>query len=117
MKNRKRARLAYSTEIGPLCRHCGEPLSGCRCKQPANEPLPDKIVAKLRIEKSGRKGKTVTVVDGLPRNDAFLKKLARELKSACGSGGSASDEHVEIQGDHRDRLREVLTKKGWQVMG
>ncbi len=117
MKNRKRARLAYSTEVGPLCRRCGEPLSDSCCKQPANEPVPDRIVAKLRIEKSGRKGKTVTVVDGLPRNAAFLKKLAKELKSVCGSGGSAGDEHVEVQGDHRDRLRDVLAKKGWQVRG
>ena len=74
-------------------------------------------MAKLRIEKSGRKGKTVTVVDGLPRNEAFLKKLAKELKAACGSGGSAHESHVEIQGDHRDRLRDVLSKKGWQVKG
>jgi translation initiation factor 1 len=42
-----------------------------------------RIVAKLRMEKKGRGGKMVTVIDGLPRNDAFLKELAAELKRAC----------------------------------
>jgi translation initiation factor 1 len=79
--------------------------------------VPDKITARLRIEKAGRKGKTVTVVENLPRNRAFLKELAGELKRACGSGGKAGDAHIEIQGDHRDTLRELLRSKGWVVKG
>lgn len=71
----------------------------------------------LRIERAGRRGKTVTVVDGLPRNRAFLTQLAGELKRSCGSGGSAGDGRVEVQGDHRDRLRRVLGDRGWTVKG
>jgi translation initiation factor 1 len=74
-------------------------------------------VAKLRIEKAGRGGKTVTVVDGLPRNRAFVKELAGELKRACGAGGNAVADHVEIQGDHRVALRALLGSKGWIVKG
>ena len=59
--------------------------------------MPDRITARLRIEKAGRKGKMVTVIESLPRNRAFLKDLAGELKRACGSGGKAGDSHVEIQ--------------------
>lgn len=79
--------------------------------------MPDRITAVLRIEKAGRRGKTVTVVDGLPRNRDFLKGLAHDLKRACGSGGSVGEGRVEVQGDHRDTLRRVLATRGWTVKG
>jgi len=69
------------------------------------------------IERSGRRGKTVTVVYGLPRNREFLRSLAVELKRACGSGGTVAEDRVEVQGDHRDRLRGLLAGKGWTVKG
>jgi translation initiation factor 1 len=81
------------------------------------QAVPDKITARLRIEKAGRKGKTVTVVENLPRNRAFLKDLAGELKRACGSGGKAGETHVEVQGDHRDKIRDLLRSRGWVVKG
>ena len=81
------------------------------------QPIPDRIIARLRIEKAGRRGKTVTVVESLPRNTVFLKELAGELKRACATGGKAIEDRVEIQGDHRDRLRKLLEAKGWVVKG
>jgi translation initiation factor 1 len=69
------------------------------------------------MEKKGRGGKMVTVVDGLPNNADFLKELIQELKRACGTGGAAGDGLVELQGDLRDRVRELLTKKGYVVKG
>jgi translation initiation factor 1 len=69
------------------------------------------------MEKKGRGGKTVTVVYDLPDNQPFLKELAAELKKACGTGGAVADNTVEIQGDLRDRIRDVLTRKGWTVKG
>ena len=83
----------------------------------AAESVPDRIVAKLRMEKKGRGGKTVTVVYDLPRNAAFLKELCSELKKACGTGGAVDDGAIELQGDLRDRVRDVLTKKGFRVKG
>jgi translation initiation factor 1 len=79
--------------------------------------VPAKIACVLRLEKKGRGGKTVTVVAGLPRNPAFLAALAAELKRACGTGGTATDDAVEIQGDHRERLRALLAAKGWRARG
>lgn len=79
--------------------------------------MPDRVTAKLRIEKKGRGGKTVTVVFDLPNNATFLKDLAQELKRACGTGGTVAENTVELQGDLRERVREVLTKKGWTVKG
>jgi translation initiation factor 1 len=71
----------------------------------------------LRLETKGRSGKTVTVVAGLPRNGGFLAGLASELKRACGTGGTAGDASVEIQGDQRERLRPLLAARGWTVRG
>ena len=112
-------RIVYSTGIGKVCPGCGWPVKDCKCsgKQRADQPIPGRIVAKLRMEKKGRGGKTVTVVYDLPQNDAFLKALAQELKRACGTGGAVADNTVELQGDLRDRVREYLAMKGWQVKG
>ena len=82
-----------------------------------DQAVPDRLVARLRIEKAGRRGKTVTVVESLPRNKVFLKELAGELKRACATGGKVVEDRVEIQGDHREKLRELLTAKGWVVKG
>lgn len=110
------SRLVYSTS-SRACPKCGWPEGSCRCSSSFDEAVPGKIIAKLRIEKAGRGGKTVTVVDGLPKNREFLKQLAGELKKTCGSGGTAGETSVEIQGDHLETLRRALAAKGWTVKG
>ena len=112
-------RTVYSTGIGKVCPGCGWPVKDCKCssKRSADQSVPGRVVAKLRMEKKGRGGKTVTVVYDLPRNDAFLKELAQELKRACGTGGAVVEDTVELQGDLRGRVRDYLVKKGWQVKG
>ena len=119
MPSERGARVVYSTDAGRVCPGCGWPQRNCQCssQHAASAPVPARVVAKLRIEKAGRGGKTVTVVYDLPKNDAFLKALSHELKRACGTGGTAGDGTVEIQGDQRERLREVLQKKGIAVKG
>ena len=113
------SRTVYSTAAGRICPRCGWPEANCQCSsnRKATEALPSRIVAKLRMEKKGRGGKMVTVIDGLPRNDAFLKELAAELKRACGTGGTVNDGGIELHGDLRDRLRDVLAQKGFTVKG
>ena len=121
MNDRVKARLVYSTDVGRRCPACGWPVRDCKCStRAADDPLPSrpgKIVAKLRMEKKGRGGKTVTVVAGLPRNAAFLTELCQELKRACGTGGTVSEDTIELQGDLRDRVREYLLKKEFVVKG
>jgi translation initiation factor 1 len=113
------ARTVYSTATGGSCPKCGWPQRDCKCSSQLarTAPVPARVTAKLRLEKKGRGGKTVTVVYDLPPNEAFLKELAGELKRACGTGGTAAGDAVEIQGDHRDRIRTVLAAKGWTVKG
>ena len=113
------ARIVYSTDTGGKCPGCGWPQRDCKCssQRAANDPIPNRIVAKLRMEKKGRGGKTMTVVYGLPENEAFLKELCQELKRSCGTGGAVVEGGVEIQGDLRERVRDVLLKKGYIVKG
>ena len=69
------------------------------------------------MEQKGRGGKSVTVVYDLPRNAAFLKDLCQELKRACGTGGAVVEDTIEVQGDLRDRVREILQRRGMIVKG
>lgn len=114
------SRLVYSTDGGRVCPKCGWPLTNCQCSKTlaaGKEAVPDRPVAKLRMEKKGRGGKTVTVIFGLPHNEPFLKNLCSELKKSCGCGGAITEDGVELQGELRDRVRGYLEKKGFLVKG
>jgi len=118
MAARENSRLVYSTGAGRICPACGRPDRDCRCgATQANQPVPVRVVAKLRLEKAGRGGKSVTVLYDLPRNAAFLKDLCQELKRACGTGGTVQENTIELQGDLRDRIREFLQSRSYIVKG
>lgn len=77
---------------------------------------PKKVhTVKVSRETAGRRGKGVTVVSELPLSEEQLKELATKLKNACGSGGTAKDGRIEIQGDHRDKLVTELEKLGYKA--
>lgn len=98
------SRLVYSTETGRI--------------KPEDEkvvrPRGDGIV-RIQRQTSGRKGKGVCVISGVDLDDAALDKLAAELKKKCGCGGSVKDGVIEIQGDKRDLLKQLLEAKGMKV--
>lgn len=71
---------------------------------------------KVRRETAGRRGKAVTTVSDLPLDDAGLRELAGRLKKRCGVGGSAKDGVIELQGDHRDAVVELLRADGYDVV-
>ncbi len=106
------SRPVYSTEAGRLCPGCGKASSACVCKTKSG-PLGDGNV-KVRRETGGRGGKTVTTVRGLPLDETALQALAKQLKAACGSGGTCKDGVVEVQGDHVERVMSWLAGKGWK---
>ncbi|MWJ29441.1 translation initiation factor Sui1 [Halomonas sp. ZH2S] len=109
--------LVYSTEHGETCPACRQPVEQCQCEELAQQErlaLLDGIV-RIRRETSGRKGKGVTTVAGLPLPEAELKNLAKQLKKRCGTGGAVKDGIIEIQGDHRETLREELSRQGYTV--
>ncbi len=71
---------------------------------------------KVRRETSGRRGKTVTTVSNVPLDAAGMTELAKRLKKRCGVGGSAKDGVIELQGDHRDAVVELLRGEGYDVV-
>ncbi len=115
-------KLVYSTDpkLNAECPKCREKLHACTCSKDTSVKNYN-FVAILRIEKQGRSGKTVTVIDGLPKVNVFLKDLTKDLKNSCGSGGTYSldgkEGKIEIQGDKREQIREILLKQGIRSKG
>ena len=102
---KKNSRLVYSTDKG-------------RIKTTDNETastLAGDGIVRIRRETSGRKGNAATTISGVPLPEPELKTLAKKLKQTCGSGGSVKNGIIEIQGDHREKLRELLSKDGYTV--
>ena len=96
--------LVYSTDVG-------------RIKEEKASVVRSKGDGVVRIQKqtSGRKGAGVSVITGLDLSDEELKKLAAELKKRCGCGGSVKNGMIEIQGEKRDLLKQLLEQKGFTV--
>ncbi len=72
-------------------------------------------ILRVAIESNGRRGKTVTVIRGVPLPADDLDDLARDLKQRCGSGGTVRGDVVEIQGDQRETVIAELERRGWTV--
>jgi len=108
--------LVWDSATGGTCIRCKKPLAKCRCaEQIAANTIPagDGVV---RVRREVRNGKTVTVVFDLPLRAAELAALAGKLKAACGSGGTAKDRTIEIQGDHREKIFAFLERAGHRVV-
>jgi len=110
---KQKGKLVYSTKSGDQ-RKQSESSTGPKVSlPPAQQDL------RVRRETKGRKGKVVTVISGFVLTEKDLKKQAKNLKNLCGAGGTAKNEEssqiIEIQGDHRERLAEVLQTQGYKV--
>jgi translation initiation factor 1 len=108
----KSDRLVYSTDRGRLCADCQQAMDDCNCTHTAASRILGDGNVKIRRETKGRKGKGVTLVEGLALNQLELNTLAKELKAKCSSGGAVKDGIIEIQGDHRPLIQSLLSAKG-----
>ena len=79
------------------------------------EIIPSDIDLKIQLEKNKRGGKTVSVIMPLPYNPEYFQKLLKDLKKLCGTGGSFKETTIEIQGDHREKIKQHLEKIGFKV--
>ena len=95
--------LVYSTDSGRIS------------QQKEKTVTPSDGFARVRRETKGRKGKGVIVISGLGLDSKALKELAKKLKKTCGSGGSVVGETIEVQGDKRDVIQQVLERAGFKV--
>lgn len=103
-------RVVYSSSDGDLRK--ARPADAVR----AREAAAGGGRVKVRREVGGRRGKEVTTISGVPLDDAGLKALSGRLKKRCGVGGSAKDGVIELQGDHRDVVVEMLRAEGYDVV-
>ncbi len=95
----------------------GVPEQDCTCPPPVPQYAPpEKQTARLNVEKR-KKGKMVTVIRGLSAAGNDLPTLLTRLKDRCGAGGTVKEDSLEIQGDHRMRIRDALTEIGYRVRG
>jgi translation initiation factor 1 len=106
-KRTRDTRVVWSSDDGDL-RKARDP--GLRARRAAGGRV------KVRRETSGRRGKAVTTVADVPLDDDGLKELAGRLKKRCGVGGAVKDGVIELQGDHRDAVLEVLKADGYDAV-
>jgi len=97
-----------------MCAECGQSASDCACRKRSGIPDSDGVV-RVRREIKGRKGKTVTTISGVPLDENGVKALAGQLKQRLGTGGSVKDGVIIIQGDHRNKLMDLLKSDRFRV--
>jgi translation initiation factor 1 len=114
------SRLVYSTDSGRICPDCGKALAQCICLSKSQASAAAALAAsdgvvRVSRDSKGRGGKSVTVVRGLELDGAALLALGKQLKAACGSGGTVKDGVIEVQGDHVATVVAALQKLGHTV--
>jgi translation initiation factor 1 len=98
------------------CERCAQPLSECRCPRDRTGRVLLPKDQKARVRRERRNGKMTTVIAGLDPVATDLKALLKELKTSLGAGGTVnSDQEIEVQGDHRDKLVALLKSRGYDA--
>lgn len=106
------SRLVYSTDKGRVCPDCGAADSECRCQGLSAEHVWGDGRVRVSRQTKGRKGKAVTLVEGLAMTSTELEQTAKRLKTRCGSGGAVKEGVIEIQGDQRQTVVAWLQEQG-----
>ena len=96
--------------MAEICPVCGLPKELCMCEEIAREQQ----TVRISID-SRRYGKTVTVIDGIDENDIDIGDLAKQLKNMCAVGGTCKDGRIELQGDHKKKVKAVLEEMGFRT--
>jgi translation initiation factor 1 len=76
---------------------------------------PNQQNVRVQATRAGRKGKTVTIITGFQSKAETLEALLKQLKSQCGTGGTLKDSEIEIQGDHKQKILDILIKLGYKA--
>ncbi|HDD59882.1 MAG: stress response translation initiation inhibitor YciH [Thermoplasmata archaeon] len=92
-----------------ICPRCGLPKDLCVCEEIAREQQQIKVTTQKR-----RYGKVVTVISGFDTSEIDVENLAKELKTRCAAGGTVKDDTIELQGDHKKKVIEILKEKGYK---
>ncbi|HPI73054.1 MAG TPA: translation initiation factor [bacterium] len=109
----KHSVTVYSTlKKEPVCRRCGE--TPCTCRSNHSETLSSQPL-RIRLDRKGRKGKSVTLIEGVPANSPQTQELCRTLKNRLGAGGTVREGGIEIQGDQRGKIVQLLAEMNYKT--
>ncbi|MBD2343335.1 translation initiation factor [Anabaena subtropica] len=84
-------------------------------ERPTPELPPQQQNVRVQATRAGRKGKTVTVITGFQTKPEILADLVKQLKTQCGTGGTVKDNEIEIQGEHKQKILDILIKLGYKA--
>ena len=115
MKSSSKGGLVYSTEVGRICPACQCALAACVCKAASKAAIIGDGAVRVARQTKGRGGKSVTVVKGLALDAIALAALGKQLRTACGCGGTVKDGVIEVQGDHVELILAALKKQGYNA--
>lgn len=103
------------TETRAVYSEFGNNVNAAAFERPVQELPPNQQDLRVQASSKGRKGKTVTVISGFQAKPETLAALLKDLKTQCGAGGTVKDNTIEIQGEHKQKLLEILIKKGYKA--
>jgi translation initiation factor 1 len=112
--NRKSSNNNKSTENRFVYREFGNDNSDALERAVPDLP-PAQQNLRVQASRAGRKGKTVTVITGFQSKPETLAALLKQLKAQCGTGGTVKENEIEIQGDHKQKLLQLLTQMGYKA--
>lgn len=112
--NRKSSDTNKSTDNRTVYREFGVDNSPAT-ERAVPELPPQQQNLRVQASRAGRKGKTVTTITGFQAKPETLAKLLKQLKTQCGAGGTVKENEIEIQGEHKQKLLEILTQMGYKV--
>ena len=121
MGNVGNERVVWVTGAGQVryCSKCGQPEGECRCREERrmdnSSAAPRDGFVRLALDRKQRRGKSVTIISGLPADLAQLTALAQEFRKLCGAGGALKEGNIELQGDHRDKVEARLLALGYKI--
>ncbi|TNF86377.1 MAG: translation initiation factor Sui1 [Gammaproteobacteria bacterium] len=116
-RRERKGGLVYSTDQGRMCPGCLRPQADCVCNDRSRARSGGSTDGAVIVsrETKGRKGAGVTLISGLPLADNDLAALAKKLKARCGVGGSVKEGVIELQGEQRDRIVQLLEAEGYRA--
>lgn len=114
-KSNNKSSTSKSSENRLVYSEFGSQSNSAAFERAVQELPPNQQNLRVQASRKGRKGKTVTVISGFQSTPETLTQLLKQLKTQCGSGGTVKDNTLEIQGDHAQKLVQLLTQLGYKA--
>ena len=113
--SKRKSAQPNSSEKRVIYQEFGNPDNSAAVERGIQELPPAQQNPRVQASRKGRKGKTVTIVSGLQLKPETLESLLKQLKNQCGAGGTLKESEIEIQGDHTQKIAQILIELGYKA--